>query len=402
MIDQVDKIYEEAIASGLLPGVSLFAGDKNGNVLYSKSFGKASLEEGDSRPFTDSTVAAIASMSKLMTSVAVLQCIEDEILDLDEEVTSLRPEMGKYGLITGFDDAKNSATFAPNPTPITLRMLLTHTSGHQYDWFSSALMKWRSSRNEKPSSGRTLEEVSALPLVFEPGTGFAYGVGHDWAGKALELAAKSSLDDFMRERIWTPLGIEKDISFYPKTKDGMKDRIAGVGTLNEKGEPPAVHIPGFEITGGATGCFGGAGIYATARAYYTFLSALLRRDPVLLKPSSYEELFRPQLDERCEKSLNDLIFSSPMNTQYLGMQVPESAPKTWSLAGLVAKEGQEGRFAAGTTLWGGYPSCEWFIDHETGICGVAVCQLIPAMQPDVMALHEKFQKALFSEVKAKL
>ncbi|KAI1204283.1 beta-lactamase/transpeptidase-like protein [Annulohypoxylon truncatum] len=402
MTQEIDSLYEEAIASGLLPGVSLLAGDKNGNILYSKSFGKASLKEGDNRPFTESTIASIASMSKLMTVVAVLQCVEDGILDLDKDVASLCPGIGKYGLIVGFDDTKNSAIFTPNPTPITLRMLLTHTSGHEYEWNNALLLKWRASRNEQPSSGLTLEEQAALPLVFEPGKGFAYGHGLDWAGKAVESATNLSLDDFMRKRIWTPLGIENDASFYPRAKDSMKDRIADVSTLDKNGKPPAVHFPGFDISGGSTDCFGGAGVYSSTKAYYTFLSSVMRRDPKLLKPSSYEELFRPQLDDRCEQALNDDIISSPIKTQYLGLQIPASIRKTWNLAGLVAKEAQEGRFAQGTTLWGGYPCCEWFIDHESGICGVAICQLVPPMQPDVMALHEKFQRAMFGRVRANL
>ncbi|KAI1091244.1 beta-lactamase/transpeptidase-like protein [Rostrohypoxylon terebratum] len=347
MAQEIDNIYEDAVASGLLPGVSLIAGDKDGNILYSKSFGKASLKEGDDRPFTESTIASIASMSKLMTSIAVLQCVEDGVLDLDRDVKPLLPEIGKYGLIVGFDDVKNSAIFAHNPSPITLRLLLTHTSGHEYDAFNPLLLKWRASRNEKPSSGLTLEERSALPL----------------------------------------------------TMDNMKGRLADVSTLGEDGKPPAVHFPGFDNSGGSPDCFGGAGVYTSAKAYYTFLSAVLRRDPKLLKPSSYAELFQPQLDEQCEQALNDDIISSKLKTEYLGMQVPASIRKTWSLAGLVAKEAQEGRFAKGTTLWGGYPSCEWFIDNESGICGVAVCQIVPPMQPDVMALHEKFQRAMFNKIK---
>ncbi|KAI0891669.1 beta-lactamase/transpeptidase-like protein [Annulohypoxylon nitens] len=399
MAQEIDNLYEEAVASGLLPGASLIAGDKDGNILYSKSFGKASLKEGDNRPFTESTIAAVASMSKLMTSIAVLQCVEDKNLYLDKDVKSLLPEIGKYGLIVGFNDVKNSAIFAHNSTPITLRLLLTHTSGHEYDWFNPLLLKWRASRNEPPLGGLTLEERSALPLAFEPGKGFAYGAGHDWAGRAIERATNSSLDEFMRKRIWTPLGIENDASFYPKTMDNMKDRLADVSTLDADGKPPAVHFPGFDISGGSPDCFGGAGVYTSAKAYYTFLSAVLRRDPKLLKPSSYEELFRPQLNEQCENALNDDIISSEIKTQYLGMQVPASVRKTWNLAGLVAKEAQEGRFAKGTTLWGGYPTCEWFIDNESGICGVMVCQLVPPMQPDVMRLHEQFQKAMFSKIK---
>ncbi|KAI1372571.1 beta-lactamase/transpeptidase-like protein [Hypoxylon crocopeplum] len=400
MMQKIDKVYEEAIASGILPGVSLFAGDKDGNILYSKSFGKATLKEGTERPFTESTIAAVASMCKIMTSVAVLQCVEDGTLDLDQDIQPLLPEIGKCDLMTGFDDERNSAILIPDSTPITLRMLLSHTSGYEYDFFNPVTMKWRASRNEASWIGATVEEKSALPLMFTPGTGWAYGAGHEWAGRAVEVATKSSLEDFMRERIWSPLGIEDDTSFFPKTKEGMKDRVADMSSLDERGEPPAVYST-FDVLGGATDCLGGVGLFTSAKGYYTFLSAVLRQDPRLLKPSSYGELFRPQLDEKCEQALNDYIASTPMHTQYLSMQTPVSVRKTFSFAGLVAKEEQDGRFMTGTLLWGGFPSCAWFMDRETGICGTAVCQIIPAMHPAVMALHAKFQKVVFSEVKGK-
>ncbi|KAI0847006.1 beta-lactamase/transpeptidase-like protein [Daldinia vernicosa] len=401
MTQNIERLYEDAIASGLLPGVSVIAGDKDGNEIYSKSFGKASLKEGTDLPYTDSTVSGIASMSKLMTAVAVLQCVQDGTLDLDKDVKILLPNIGKYGIITGFDDDKNTGIFTPNSIPITLRMLLTHTSGHEYDWFNPLLMKWRASRGERPFSGPDAEHIATLPLVYPPGTGFSYGVNFEWAGKAVEAVTHLSLDEFMRERIWKPLGIENEASFFPRARDGMKDRVADISTLNEKGEPPAVDASDFDMKGGASDCLGGAGVFATPRAYYTFLSAVFRRDPKLLSPALYEELFRPQLDEKLEQRLNDDIASSPEKTRYLGLQIPLSIRKTWSFAGLVVKEGREGWFAPNTVFWGGFPSCMWFIDHETGICGTAVCQIIPPMHPKVIALHGEFQKAIFNLVKAK-
>ncbi|KAI1474418.1 beta-lactamase/transpeptidase-like protein [Daldinia eschscholtzii] len=401
MTQSIDKIYEDAIASGLLPGVSAFAGDRDGNIIYSKSFGKASLKEGANLPYTENTISAIASMSKLMTAVAVLQCVQDGTLDLDRDVKQILPGIGKYGIITGFDDDKNTAILTPNTIPITLRMLLTHTSGHEYDWFNPLLIKWRASRGERPFSGPDAEHIATLPLVYPPGTGFSYGTSFEWAGKAVEAVTHLSLDGFMRERIWKPLGIENDASFFPRAREGMKDRIADLSTLNEKGEPPAVDASDFNMSGGASDCLGGAGVFATPKAYYTFLSAVFRRDPKLLSPALYEELFRPQLDERLEQCLNDDIASSPEKTQYLGLQIPLSIRKNWSFAGLVAKEGHEGWFAPNTVFWGGFPSCMWFIDHETGICGTGVCQIIPPMHPKVIALHGDFQKVIFNIVNAK-
>lgn len=366
-----------------------------GNIIYSKSLGRATMKEGRNLPFTDDTICAIASMSKLMTSVAVLQCVQDEVLDLDKDVRSLLPEMGKYGIITSFDDDQGLATFATDTTPITLRMLLSHTSGHEYDWLSVLLGKWRASRNEQPWTGPTIEHKSAVPLVFAPGSGFAYGAGHDWAGKLVQLATGLSLEDFMRNRIWGPLGIDKDVSFWPKTKENMRDRMADISTLDKDGNPPAVDAPDFDIMFGATDCIGGGGVHASIKAYYTFLSAILRRDSKLLSTSSYTELFRPQLNEKCEQALNEYIALSPAHTNFLGLQIPASVRKTWSFAGLIAKEGQAGRFNEGTAFWAGVPNTMWYIDNKAGICGTAFCQLLPPLHPPVVALHEQFQRGVF-------
>jgi len=266
-----DNIYQGALASGLLPGCSLWAGDKDGNSLYLKSFGKASLKAGHQEmSFTESTICAVASLTKLMTSVAILKAVELGKLDLDTDVRPTFPQMGQYGIITGFDDGTNSATFEADATPITLRMLLSHTSGHEYDWLSPALGKWRASRNEIPWSGPTVEDKSALPLTFKPGTSFAYGAGHDWAGKAVAIATGVTLDEFMREHIWTPLGIENDISFWPKQNPELASRLADLSTLSETGEPPAFDAAGFDMLFGGTECLGGAGAFCSSKATAPF------------------------------------------------------------------------------------------------------------------------------------
>ncbi|KAL1865046.1 hypothetical protein Daus18300_007393 [Diaporthe australafricana] len=391
MAHKIDEAYEKAVASGLLPGVCVIAGDKNGNTIYSKSLGKASLKDDRADDFTPSTICAMASVTKLMTSVAALQAVESGKVQLDQDIRPLLPGIGKYGVITGFDDEKNSAILKPDDTPITLRMLLCHTSGHEYDWLSPLLGKWRASRNEQPWSGPTVADKCTLPLVFAPGTGFAYGGGHDWAGKVVEVVTGMTLDEFMSRNIWSQLGIEGEVSFYPKTKPGMKDRMADLSTLNEKSEPPAVDAPTFDILFGGTDCLGGGGGFGSANAYYTFLSAVFRRDSKLLTEESYKELFRPQLEEKAEQALNDYFHLSPAHTQFLALGVPQEVRKTWSLAGVIIKDGVEGRLKKNTTMWGGVPSMVWFMDHEAGVCGAAFCQILPPMSPPVIALHAKFQ-----------
>lgn len=175
----------------------------------------------------------------------------------------------------------------------------------------------------------------------------------------------------------------------------MKSRMADISALGENGEPPAVDAPTFDILFGGTECLGGGGGFGSAQGYYTFLSAVFRRDTRLLTADSYAELFRPQLDSRLEEALNEFLVLSPAHEQFIGLGIPRSIRKTWSLAGMVALDGQEGRFKKGTTFWGGVPSMIWFMDHEAGIFGTAFCQMLPPMHPAIMALHEEFQRGLF-------
>lgn len=365
-----------------------------GKIIYSKSLGKASQRPGrEHEPFTaESTMAFIASMSKLMTAVAVLKAVELGKLDLDANIRPLFPAMGQYGIITGFQDSGPILQSLPSETPITLRMLLSCTSGHEYDWLHEDLVQWRAARNEEPWGGPTVEDKTAIPLTSQPGTAFAYAGGCDWAGKAIEKVFSTTLDDFMREHIWTPLGIEDDVSFWPERKDSMKNRIATLSTLTDLGEPPAKDDPEFDSRRGGTDCLGGAGIYSTARAYYTFLSAVFRRDERLLTPDSYRELFRPQLDAQQEESMNEYLVRSPAHAQFLGLAVAPEIRKNWSFAGMVCLDAQPGRFEKGTIMWGGVPCCTWFMDFEAGVCGTAICQMLPPMHPVIVGgLHAKFQ-----------
>jgi CubicO group peptidase (beta-lactamase class C family) len=166
------------------------------------------------------------------------------------------------------------------------------------------------------------------------------------------------LEDFMKERIWDPLKI-KDMTFWPKKRHDMETRMADISTLNEQNEGPAVDAPDFDTTFAAADCLGGAGVFASPKAYFTFLQAVLRRDTKLLNDGSWTELFKPQLDERCKKGFNVLLQASPLHAQFLGLGIPVDSPKQWSFAGLICEDGQEGRMSKGTIAWGGVPSMTW-------------------------------------------
>lgn len=327
-----------------------------------------------------------------MTAVAALKCVELGLLDLDDDIRPKLPTMGERGIMTTFDneDANNAATATtPNTTPITTRMLLTHTCGSEYDWLNPQLTKWKVSRGELPWSGATVEEKYSTPLIYKPGTSFSYGGGSDWAGKLIEVVSGMSLEEFMSKHIWTPLGIQEDTTFSPSKNKNLE--VATMSTLDEKGQPPAV-ASDFDPVTDVKDCIGGAGLYTSCESYYAFLSALLRRKPKLLTGASYHELFRPQLNDDLEESFNQYLYSSPERAISLPQGIPATVRKNFSFAGMICKEAVPGRSEKDTVIWGGLPCMTWWIDGVSGICGTVFCQIIPAMHPGIMALHEQCQR----------
>ncbi|KAF2186306.1 beta-lactamase/transpeptidase-like protein [Zopfia rhizophila CBS 207.26] len=391
---EFEKEYDNAVETGLLPGCTLLAASKDGKFTYSKSAGVQSLRPGKDKPFGPDTVCAIASCTKIMTAVAAMQLVERGIVNLDEPVSKVLPEVGSHGIITGFDDTAGKAITVPSTKPVTLRTLLCHTSGQEYEYFNPLLLKWRASRGEAPFSGPTVETKATIPLVFDPGTGFAYGASLDWAGKLIERSTSETLDSYMRKNIWEPLGM-KDITFHPKQRQGLQDRLAMISTLNEKGEGPALDAPDFDVTSGATDGLGGDGAFASAADYFKFIQAVIKRDSRLLNKASWTEFFRPQLDEPVKRALHAAFAVSPANEAYLSIRIPRDSPKNWCFGGMISEAGVEGRCSKGTIMWGGLPSLMWFIDDEAELCGVCFCQVIPPMSPAIMALHEQFQRGVY-------
>ena len=138
----------------------------------------------------------------------------------------------------------------------------------------------------------------------------------------------------------------------------MKDRIADMSMSNPT-SGKAIDAPDFDVNGGVTDCLGGGGKFASAEAYMTLLQAVLREDPNLLKPQSFRELFKPQLNEECSAALHNLLLLDPQMNEYLGMNLPTSGRKNWSFGGLVSLGEYPDWMRKDTVLWGGVPNIIW-------------------------------------------
>lgn len=220
------------------------------------------------------------------------------------------------------------------------------------------LVKWRASRGETPYSGHTVEEKSALPMVFEPNTGWAYGPSHDWVGKLIERVTGETLETYMSKNILGPLNI-KDMTFWPNEREDMRHRMATISQLDSAGTNKTVHSSLQDITLGATECLGGVGASGSCEAYMKLLQAVLKEDSRLMKPQSYEELFKPQLNEQCAAALHNLILLDESARQTHSMSIPASGQKNFSFGGLLSMDEYPGWMRKNTVLWGGAPCIVW-------------------------------------------
>ena len=375
MID-LKRILEDGVAAGGAPGFSAAVRTRQGERFLATA-GRRGAE--DLTPVTPDTLFWIASCTKAITSVAALQLVERELLDLDAPVADRLPRLATPRVLTGFD-AEGAPVTRPATKPITLRRLLTHTSGLGYDFACADLAKYLA------AAGETLLGAGEpnIPLMFEPGEAWLYGIGIDWAGKLVELASGMGLDAYFAEHIFAPLGMS-DTTFFPSVD--QKSRMASVS--QKLGDGNFVAIP-FGMPGEPHFMMGGGGLYSTAADYLKFLTAIVSGGAPLLKPETFTLMMANQIGEHDAGRLES---AQPMLSH--SFEPLPGVKRRWGLAGLLNMDAVEGRRAAGSLAWAGLANAYYWADPATGVAGVLLAQIFPFADPGVLATFEAVELAAY-------
>lgn len=361
---RIDDMINKAIEEEQIPGaVALVA--RNGKIVYHKAFGLADAESG--RAFQQDDIFRIASQTKAITSTAVMMLWEEGLFRLDDPISKFIPEFENVLIFESLNEADSSFIGRPATKPITIRHLLTHTSGIGYgmiddDNFRKMYQKkgiLEAFATQDVSIEENIKRLAKLPLHFEPGEQFHYAMGLDVLGYLIEILSGQPLDQFFRERIFVPLGMNDSYFYLPESKH---DRLIPVQTKRDgawaKYPSSPFYDPDYPIKGAMRLFSGGGGLSSTAMDYAMFLQMYLNLG---------------------ELNGNRLLSRTTINT-IMANQIGDLWGATGSYHGLafgVLDKGgvaQGGRGSVGTFDWGGYFNTQYFADPVEQVIGILLKQ----------------------------
>ncbi|WP_445732306.1 serine hydrolase domain-containing protein [Mariniflexile sp.] len=363
-LNRIDSMLASAVSDNKIPGaVALIA--RHGKIVYYKAFGMANNASNETLQLDH--IFRIASQSKAITSTAVMMLWEEGKFSLDDPISKYIPEFGTPLLLESFNEADSSYTTKPAEKQITIRNLLTHTSGIGYGqidgdaqfrkiYAKAGIVDLFTTEDIKIADN--IKKLASLPLHHNPGEKFTYSEGLDVLGYFVEVISGMPFDKFLKTRIFDPLGM-KDTQFYlPEAK---YNRLVTVQTKeNDKWVkyPVTFYDTDYPKTGAKQFFSGGAGLTSTAKDYATFLQMYLNKGELngvrLLSRTTVETILTNQIP-------------------YISKEIPAVHGLAF---GLVDKQKHDlgGSGSEGTFEWGGYFNTQYFADPKEDIIGILLKQ----------------------------
>jgi len=383
-LPQVDQVLKTATDRGDVPGVVAMAAAPEGPI-YQGAFGKRAVPDGPA--MTVDTVFWIASMTKAITSAAAMRLVEQGKLSLDWPIAEILPELAAPQVLDGFD-AAGEPQLRPARRPITLRHLLTHTAGFVYDIWRPEMGRYMEKRGI-PGIISCQNAALMLPLVFDPGDSWDYGISIDWVGKAVERASGQSLGNFFAEHIFAPVGM-KDTGFT-LTPD-RRVRLVG---MHARGEDGTLSPIPFELPQEPEFQMGGGGLYGTAADYLAFERLFLNQGRAdgrqVLRPETVQLMTQNAIGGLEVRLLETAVPAYSNNAEFF----PGMAKK-WSLGFMISTGSVPCGRGPGSLAWAGLGNTYFWIDPARGIAGVILMQLIPFADAKALALLDGFERALYA------
>ncbi|KAJ7720818.1 beta-lactamase/transpeptidase-like protein [Mycena metata] len=417
--DGFRKIMSDAVASKSTPAVFFGVTSADG-LIYSHTEGKKLVDDPTSADIDEDTVFWLCSQTKLITTIAVLQLIEQGKIDLDTLAESVLPELANPVLVTGYDsETGRPSTTIPAKGKITLGHLLNHSSGLDDSGIKRTQANGMSELYSSVDVATFFEmmkgSLPGLPLKFEPGTDFNYAVSTNCVGFIIERLSGKSSEQYSCVSIFSVGSI---LVQYPQPRPHLRPPRYHIcillpdtasegalpasvvphksGVIESWKGPPVIdqdpaHVPVL---------FGSAGLYSSQKDYLTVLRHLLQikagvATSPILTAASVDKLFEPTLPSVGAKTLD--MFAAAVFAPYL--EVPAGGAQ-FSRGLFVNTVDVPGKRKAGSGAWGRWANTSFFVDPTTGVGAVFGTQLAPPGDKDHNQLLDALERALYAALSA--
>jgi methyl acetate hydrolase len=385
---QIDQILRQKSDAGEIPGVVAIAANSK-EAIYQGAFGKRDLSKPDA--MTADSVFWIASMTKAITAAGAMQLVEQDKLSLDGPIGKILPDLASPQVLEGFD-AKGEPKLRPAKNPITLRHLMTHTAGFCYNLWNGDMAKYLE-KTGLPAITTCKNDALKTPIMSDPGTRWEYGTNIDFVGKAVEAVSGKRLDGYLRDHLFTPLGMS-DTGF--KLGDSQRKRLVGMHARAADGS--LAPIP-FELEQDPEFHMGGGGLYGTAGDYNKFTRMILNKGKAngnqVLKPETVATMSQNHIGEL---NMTKLISAVPDATNDVDLY-PDIVKK-WGLSFLInTAKTPEGR-SPGSLAWAGLANTYYWIDPSRDVTGVILMQLLPFADKKCLEAFAGFERGVYAGLDA--
>ncbi|MEH2615031.1 serine hydrolase domain-containing protein [Bradyrhizobium sp. AZCC 1693] len=380
----LDTSLRGAVESKDVPGVVALITDRE-RVLYQSAFGVADVETG--RPLTSDALFRIASMTKPVTSVALMQLIEQGRLGLDDPAEKYLPELAGLKVIESFDKATGAYQVRPASRPPTVRHFLTHTSGLAYPFTSEI---WR---DLKPRAGETYPFGG--PLLFDPGERWHYSTSTDVVGRLVEVVSGQKLEDYFRQHIFAPLKMDDTSYNVPEAKG---TRLVAQQQRAGARMDGAIELQKPQLGLTIAAPIGGGGLASTADDYGRFVRMLLNGGALdgvrVLKAETVALMGQNHIGAVSVPALKSAL---PRSADFTF--IADGRDK-WGLGFLITADQVAGKRSPGSLSWGGINNTFFWIDPTRGIAGVIMMQYLPFADAKALAVCDAFERGAYQLVTA--
>ncbi len=376
----IDEALRSAVERRKIPAAAAMVSTAE-KTIYSGAFGKRDSASGvDVAP---DSIFAIASMTKAITSTAALQLVDAGKVKLDEAVSRNLPQLEKLEVLQGFERTSGKPILRPARRPVTLKHLLTHTSGFAYDTWDEGMFRYA-------AHAGTAAPGSVPPLMFEPGTRWQYGTSVDWAGRLVEAVSGLTLEEYFQRNIFQPLGMKDTSYILPPAKF---DRLVSAwqrqsdGSLRENPRNQPAVPKSFN---------GGGGLYSTIGDYTRFMQMILRRG----RGAGQEQILQAKTVAMMAANQIGALSAGKMKTfrpdRSSEVQFHPGFTDGFGLGFLINNTAYEGGRSAGSLAWAGIDNTFYWIDPRRGLCAVLMMQFLPFVDQDAMGVLNDFERAVYA------